>query len=101
MTKTRRVGFSRKRRRGGRKTVKRRGGRRRSRVKRRGGKRRSRISRKSRGGRRSRRGGVFQCTGDPADCNNRGDCPNGVCICQQPWTGERCKTQDTGGGVIS
>ena len=55
MGKTRRVGFSRKRRRGGRKTVKRRGGRRRSRVrKRRGGKRRSRVT-KRRGGRRSRR----------------------------------------------
>jgi len=53
MARTRRVGFSRKRRRGGRKTVKRKGGRRRSRVtkrrggrktvKRRGGKRRSRT----------------------------------------------------------
>ena len=46
MTKTRSNRFSRKRRRGGRKTVKRRGGRRRSRVtKRRGGRRRSRVRR--------------------------------------------------------
>ena len=50
MTKTRRVRFSRKRRRGGRKTVKRRGGRRRSRVKRRGGRRKSRVKRSRRGG---------------------------------------------------
>ena len=56
MTKTRRVGFSRKRRRGGRKTLKRRGGRRRSRVIKRGGKRRSRVSHR-RGGRRKMQGG--------------------------------------------
>jgi len=65
MTKTRSIRFSRKRRKGGRKTVKRRGGRRRSRVtKRRGGRRRSRV--RSRGGRRSRRvrrGGVAMPSG--------------------------------------
>lgn len=43
MTKTRRAGLAKKRRRGGRKTIKRRGGKRRSRVTRRGGKRRSRY----------------------------------------------------------
>ena len=55
MTKTRRAGFSKKRRyRGGRKTVKKRGGKRRSRAKRRsrvtrrGGKRRSRAKRRGR-----------------------------------------------------
>ena len=48
MTKTCRVGFSRKRRRGGRKTLKRRGGRRRSRVIKRGGRRRSRVNRRRR-----------------------------------------------------
>jgi len=62
MTKTRRVRFSRKRRRGGRKTVKRRGGRRRSRVNRRGGKRRSRVTKRRGGRRRSRmkKGGINQ-----------------------------------------
>ena len=50
MTKTRSIRF-RKRRRGGRKTLKRRGGKRRSRVtKRRGGRRRSRVAKRSRGG---------------------------------------------------
>ena len=47
MTKTRRAGFSKKRRRGGRKTMKRRGRKRRTRVKRRG---RKRSSRRRRGG---------------------------------------------------
>jgi len=53
MTKTRKPGFSKKRRRGGRKTVKKRGGKSRSRAKRRGGKRRSRVTRRG-GKRRSR-----------------------------------------------
>jgi len=68
MTKTRSIRFSRKRRRGGRKTVKRRGGRRRSRVNRRGGKRRSRVS----------RGG---CEFDP-DCPGSDICDRdkGTCI---------------------
>ena len=59
MTKTRSIRFSRKRRRGGKKTVKRRGGRRRSKRSR-GGRRRSRVARRVRGGRRRsrrRRGG--------------------------------------------
>ena len=54
MTKTRSIRFSRKRRRGGRKTVKRRGGRKRSRVTKRGGKRRSRVTKRRGGRRRSR-----------------------------------------------
>jgi len=50
MGKTRRVSFSTKRRRGGRRRkTKRRGGRRRSRVKRRGGRRRSRVKRRGGG----------------------------------------------------
>ena len=49
MTKTRRAGFRKKRRRGGRKTVTRKGGKRRSRVTKRGGRRRSRGT-KRRGG---------------------------------------------------
>jgi len=65
MTKTRSIRFSKRRRRGGRKTVKRRGGRRRSRVtKRRGGRRRSRVSKRRGGRRRSRvtkRGGWECC----------------------------------------
>ena len=71
MTKTRSIRF-RKRRRGGRKTVKRRGGKRRSRViKRGGGRRRSRVSK--RGGRRRsrmRRGGIP----GPACCSESHGC---------------------------
>ena len=67
MTKTRRVGFSRKRRRGGRKTLKRRGGKRRSRVTKRGGRRRSRVRK-----RRAVRGGCNKyctnCTPDYYNC---------------------------------
>jgi len=54
MTKTRRAGFSKKRRGGGRKTITRKGGKRRSRVTKRGGSRRSRGT-KRRGGKQSRR----------------------------------------------
>ena len=57
MGKTRSIRF-RKRRRGGRKTVKRRGGRRRSRVTKRGGRRRSRVT-KRRGGSMKRKGGMY------------------------------------------
>ena len=72
MTKTRSIRF-RKRRRGGRKTVKRRGGKRRSRVTKRGGRRRSRVShRRSRGGkrrsRRVRRGGLGESCTTNAQC---------------------------------
>ena len=49
MTKTRRAGFRKKRRRGGRKTVTRKGGKRRSRVTKRGGRRRSRGTKRSGG----------------------------------------------------
>jgi len=86
MTKTRRVSFSRKRRRGGRKTVKRRGGRRRSRVtKRRGGRRRSRVT-KRRGGRRTRR---RRRGGD-------GKCDKGFhCV---PFFGQCCKPGTPGSG---
>jgi len=52
MTKTRRAGFRKKRRGGGRKTVKRKGGKRRSRVTKRGGRRRSRGTKRRGGGSR-------------------------------------------------
>ena len=95
MGKTRSIRFSRRRRKGGRKTVKRRGGRRRSRVtKRRGGKRKSRMT-KRRGGRRTRRrrrGGDGKCPpgyqcmeGDPFDgmcCATKGP-PSGMPDCPQ------------------
>ena len=93
MTKTRSIRF-RKRRRGGRKTLKRRGGRRRSRVrKRRGGKVKSRVSK--RGGSRRRRGGLCApggtncCAGLHWDGGGTGrvqvppgaDCPAGYQCC--------------------
>ena len=66
MTKTRRAGFRKKHRRGGRKTITRKGGMRRSRVtKKRGGKRRSRVSSRSRGGRRRSRRAGWKCENDP------------------------------------
>ena len=69
MTKTRSNRFSKKRRRGGRKTLKRRGGRRRSRVARRsrGGRRRSRVTK--RGGKRRSR--VTKRGGDTSSCCSR------------------------------
>ena len=50
MPKTRRAGFRKKRRRGGRKTITRKGGKRRSRVTKRGSSRRSRGTKRRRGG---------------------------------------------------
>ena len=50
MPKTRRAGFRKKRRRGGRKTITRKGGKRRSRVTKRGSRRRSRGTKRRRGG---------------------------------------------------
>ena len=50
MPKTRRAGFRKKRRRGGRKTITRKGGKRRSRVTKRGSRRRSRVTKRRRGG---------------------------------------------------
>ena len=50
MPKTRRAGFRKKRRRGGRKTITRKGGKRRSRVTKRGSRRRSKGTKRRRGG---------------------------------------------------
>ena len=71
MTKTRSIRFSRKRRRGGRKTVKRRGGRRRSKRSR-GGKRRSRV--KHRGGNTP----SFDCDGFWGHCHLHGGPGSGM-----------------------
>jgi len=93
MTKTRSIRFSRKRRRGGRKTVKRRGGRRRSSKKRRGGKRRSRVKR--RGGRpRTRKGGNTDVAACQAKCEAQ--CTTTTTQKLQAWCGgsnrKGCKT---------
>ena len=29
------------------------------------------------------------------DCNNRGDCNNGTCACDEPWTGPTCDTSQS------